>query len=222
MKKRNYYILFTAILIVFILTICGCGKKSAKPDNEPVTNQAMDTDTREGEIPTGETEFSRPSEQECIAITKDLVNTLNRTNQIGAGFIEVDDNTVYEDPDGYVYNLVLDPDIQNPLDLYAHLYDHYTASCINKHWSYLIEKQDGEPEFLTYVAGEDVPEGLYLIQGGKGYYDYSPVDSIQIEQSDDAHFNATVPFEDFGETEYLSLDILYEDGYWKINDFRVQ
>ena len=232
MKKKKTWMLLTAILIVLVLAVCGCGKK--KEDVAPATTEAKQetkTETKEEtkEAAKDETKEAAPvpdqggevvpSDAECQAITMALLDRLQYTTKVGAGAIQIDYDTVYTSPEGYKYHLILEPQIQNFNDIYRLLYDNFTNGCIDARWKYFLDPEGTTP-FIQLVQAPDLPVGLYILDAGTGYMDYSPVDTIEFEHLDDYHFHAIVPFSHFGETFYLDMDIILEDT-WKINGFSV-
>lgn len=235
MKKRKLWFLLTAILIVLVLVVCGCGKK--KEDVQPATTEPKQETKQETKEETkaetkGETETEPVvipddtpsdglSDAQCVQITMTLLDKLQAVTKVGAGAVQIDRDIVYTSPDGYGYNLVTDPKIQSFYDIYQMLYDSFTAGCIEDRWKYLLEPAPGTAPYFIFVQNESVPTGIYILQAGTGYMTYTPTGDIYIEHEDDRHFYATVPFDSFGETLHLDLDIVLEDT-WKINGFHVE
>ena len=233
MRKQKTWFLLTAILIVLVLAVCGCGKKKedatpaateakqeTKTETKEETKEATKEETKDAApVPDQGGEEYSPSDAECQAITMALLDRLQYTTKVGAGAIQIDYDTVYTSPEGYKYHLILEPQIQNFNDIYRLLYDNFTNGCIDARWKYFLDPEGTTP-FIQLVQEDDLPIGLYILDAGTGYMDYSPVDTIEIKHLDDYHFHAIVPFSHFGETFYLDMDIILEET-WKINGFSV-
>ncbi|MBR5930442.1 MAG: hypothetical protein IKZ95_00280 [Lachnospiraceae bacterium] len=226
MKKQKMWGLLTAVLIVLVLAVCGCGNK--KEDTVPATTEAK-TETKEETTTETKEEAPEPnqgaevvpSDAECVQITMTLLDKLQYVTKVGAGAIQVDRDVIYTSPEGYRYFQILEPEIQNFQDIYTLLYDNFTIGCIDNRWKFLYDPE-GQTPFIILVQEEDLPTGLYLLDAGTGYMTYTPTGNITIEHLDEYHFIATVPFEHFGETLHLKMNIIQEDGTWKINGHDVE
>lgn len=237
MKKRKIWLLLTAILIILVLTVCGCGKKkeevkpaptetkqAAKDETKTETKDETKNETKEAQTEEpyddGEEDYG-PTDAQCVQITMTLLNKLQYVTRVGAGAVQKDTSIVYTDPNtGLGYNLVTEPGISSFYDIYQMLYNNFTNGCIDERWIYMIQPAPGTPPFFQLVQDGSVPTGIYIVQAGSGFMDYTPTGDIGIEHLDDRHFIATVPFQSFGETLYLTMDIILEED-WKINGFNV-
>ena len=239
MKNKKTWILFTAILVVLVLAVCGCGKK--KEDVTPATTEANQETKKETKEETkaetkeetkSETkeespepddqggEYYGPSDDECRKLASSLLMELQYTTKVGAGQLAVDRSVVYTGPEGFNYYLVTEARIQSFYDIYMMLYDNFTNSCVDNHWSFMTNTEEGNAPFIIFLQEEDLPTGLYLIDAGHGYMDYTPTGNIEIRHVDDTCFHAIVPFSQFNQNLYLDMEIVLDDS-WKINEFEV-
>lgn len=233
MRRRNVWFILVAVLIVLVLTVCGCGKK--KEEVTPATTEAKEASKDETKTETKEAtkeepaddqdgqDYDGPSEAQCMQITMTLLDKLQQVTIIGAGQVRSDPNVAYEDPEyGFTYYLVTDANVQSFYDIYQMLYNNFTEGCIDARWKYLVEPTPGTAPYYQLVQEDDLPTGIYVNHdAGTGYMTYTPTGDIEIEQLDDRHFYATVPFQAYGETLHLTMDIILEDD-WKINGFSVE
>ena len=237
MKKRKLLFLLTAILIVLVLAVCGCGKKKedvkpAPTETKQAANDETKTETKEEKTDAAteaqteeqyDDEDYGPSDAQCVQITMTLLGKLQNVTRVGAGAVQKDNDTVYYDPEtGFAYNLVTDPNITSFYDIYQMLYSTFTQGCIEDRWLFMIQPSPGNAPYFQFVQDQSVPTGIYIIQAGAGYLDYTPTGDISIEHLDDRHFIATVPFESFNAPQTLIMDVVLEDNDWKINGFHVE
>ena len=236
MRNKKTWILLMAILVVLVLAVCGCGKK--KEDVVPATTEANQETKEETKAETKEETKSEtkeeapvpddqggagyygPSDDECMKLAMSLLNELQYTTKVGAGQLAVDRDTVYVGPEGFKYYLVTEARIQNFHDIYMMLYDNFTNSCVDNHWSFMTNTEDGNAPFIIFLQEDNLPTGLYLIDAGHGYMDYTPTGNIEIRHVDDTCFHAIVPFSQFNQNLYLDMEIVLDDS-WKINEFEV-
>ena len=227
MRNKKTWILLMAILVVLVLAVCGCGKK--KEDVTPATTEAkQETQTETKDETKAETKEEAtepdqgaevvPSDAECMQIAMTLLNTLQYVTKVGAGAIATDRDTVYKYGD-FDYYRVTEPGIDSFNDIFLMLNYNFTLGCIEDRWKFMTDPGDSAP-FMIYVQDEGYPEGMYLINAGTGYFDYTPTGNIQIEHVDENHFHAIVPFNAYNHDLTLDMDIIKED-YWKINGFIV-
>ena len=237
MKKKSIRFLFLAVLLIAALAVGACGKKGADDNTTPAeTKEAVTKDETKTETQTETKEEKTeeatetqggvieesPSATQRVQITMTLIGKLQYVTKVGAGAVQIDHDIVYTDPaTGFGYNLVTDPNIQSFYDIYQMLYGTFTNGCVDARWKFLVEAEPGMAPFFQLVQDESVPTGIYMVQPGSGYLDYTPTGDITTEWLDDHHFTARVPFEQFEQTMYLNLDIILEDD-WKINAFSVE
>lgn len=240
MKRTKIWFVLTAIMLVLVLALCGCGKKK---DQTPATTEAKQeketqTETKKEET-KGETKEDQatepddddasnwddgfdPSYDDCVAITRSLLEELQHVTKVGAGQIQVDDDIEWYDWEtGMNYNLITDPDVTSFNDIYMMLYNTFTDGCIENHWKYMFSPDPGTAPFIRLVQEDDVPVGLYLSEARTGYMNYTPTGDIGIAPIDERHFIATIPFSAYGQTMHLNMDIILEGDVWKINGFEV-
>lgn len=235
MKKRKTWLVLTAVLIILVLAVCGCGKK--KEDATPATTETKQASKDETKAETKEEKPEEKTEEATDApddgndggkaaaqrmqVTMTLLGKLQKVTKVGAGAVQKDADVVYTDSEtGFGYNLVTDPDVQSFYDIYQMLYTTFTEGCIDARWKYMVSPDPGTAPYFIFVQDDNLPTGIYIIQAGTGYMDYTPTGDIEIETVDDRHFTATVPFKAYEHTMYLTMDIILEDD-WRINGFSV-
>ena len=206
MKKTILAIIAALLIVPFVFG--ACGSKDA-PDVPETQEQGG------GEQPT---EGAQINTDELVNVTKLLIDKVGRIQGLSSGATQVDESTVYTDANGYVYNRVTDEGFQNLDDIFGCLYDVFTKEAAQQYFPSLanLDKYTDEPAMYLYINDGSVPEGLYMIQAGKGFVDYTPITDIKIVHATDNEFFAEYDFDNFGGAMTLRVKFVKENDMWKI------
>ena len=186
-----------------------CGSSKDTPDVPETQEQGG------GEQPT---EGAQINTDELVNVTKLLIDKVGRIQGLSSGATQVDESTVYTDANGYVYNRVTDEGFQNLDDIFGCLYDVFTKEAAQQYFPSLanLDKYTDEPAMYLYINDGSAPEGLYMIQAGKGFVDYTPITDIKIVHATDTEFIAEYDFDNFGGAMTLRVKFVKDGDMWKI------
>lgn len=207
MKKTILAIIAALLIVPFVFGACGNSKDA--PDVPETQEQGG------GEQPT---EGAQINTDELVNVTKLLIDKVGRIQGLSSGATQVDESTVYTDANGYVYNRVTDEGFQNLDDIFGCLYDVFTKEAAQQYFPSLanLDKYTDEPAMYLYINDGSAPEGLYMIQAGKGFVDYTPITDIKIVHATDNEFFAEYDFDNFGGAMTLRVKFVKENDMWKI------
>ena len=208
MKKTILAIIAALLIVPFVFG--ACGSKDA-PDVPETQEQGG------GEQPT---EGAQINTDELVNVTKLLIDKVGRIQGLSSGATQVDESTVYTDANGYVYNRVTDEGFQNLDDIFGCLYDVFTKEAAQQYFPSLanLDKYTDEPAMYLYINDGSAPEGLYMIQAGKGFVDYTPITDIKIVHATDNEFFAEYDFDNFGGAMTLRVKFVKDGEMWKIQE----
>ena len=220
MKKSLLVILSALLIVPFVL--CACGQKQETPSTpetkEPVTVAPQPAEPETSEKPSEpEPSKEEANEKDLVEVTKGLMDRVRILQYVDAAALDVDSNTSYTDENGYKYNLVTDPDFQSFGDIINYLTDTFTTSGADKQFPYLVNPDQMTPPAYLYLNDDTVPEGLYMIEAAKGFPVYMIDSDVEILDADDDSFAAEFNYDDFGRTMILHVEIVKEDGAWKVD-----
>ena len=207
MKKTILAIIAALLIVPFVLS--ACSKKQDVPDVPETQEQGGGEQQTEG---------AQINTDELVNVTKLLIDKVGRIQALSSGATQVDENTVYTDANGYVYNRVTDEGFQNLDDIFGCLYDVFTKEAAQQYFPGLanLDKYTDEPAMDLYINDGSAPEGLYMIQAGKGFIDYTPITDIKIVHATDNEFFAEYDFDNFGGAMTLRVKFVKEGDMWKI------
>ena len=207
MKKTILAIIAALLIVPFVLS--ACSKKQDVPDVPETQEQGG------GEQPT---EGAQINTDELVNVTKLLIDKVGRIQGLSSGATQVDESTIYTDANGYVYNRVTDEGFQNLDDIFGCLYDVFTKEAAQQYFPSLanLDKYTDEPAMYLYINDGSAPEGLYMIQAGKGFVDYTPITDIKIVHATDTEFIAEYDFDNFGGAMTLRVKFVKDGDMWKI------
>ena len=207
MKKTILAIIAALLIVPFVFGACGSSKDT--PDVPETQEQGG------GEQPT---EGAQINTDELVNVTKLLIDKVGRIQALSSGATQVDESTVYTDANGYVYNRVTDEGFQNLDDIFGCLYDVFTKDAAQQYFPSLanLDKYTDEPAMYLYINDGSAPEGLYMIQAGKGFVDYTPITDIKIVHATDTEFIAEYDFDNFGGAMTLRVKFVKDGDMWKI------
>ena len=212
MKKKNIVLVIVSVLVL-AFCLCACQKK----DPAPETQKPSEAASTEEKTTAGE-ETPAGTEVDAKAIAKELIGAMNKMDILSSGAISVDSNTTYSEDGVHVYSLVTDPEFQNFGDLSMFLFKHCTQDYLNNTvYGTLINPPEGEiPQYL-YINGEDVPDGLYMVQGGKGFPMYDENAEVTISNLSDSGFTFSFNYDGLFKAEIV-VDVVKDGEDWKINN----
>ena len=207
MKKTILAIIAALLIVPFVLS--ACSKNQDVPDVPETQEQGG------GEQPT---EGAQIDTDELVNVTKLLIDKVGRIQGLSSGATQVDESTIYTDANGYVYNRVTDEGFQNLDDIFGCLYDVFTKEAAQQYFPSLanLDKYTDEPAMYLYINDGSAPEGLYMIQAGKGFVDYTPITDIKIVHATDTEFIAEYDFDNFGGAMTLRVKFVKDGDMWKI------
>ncbi len=213
-----------ALIAVLALGLCACGKEEpVEPESvEPVTKEVTTAaETTVPETITPETDPSVLTDEECMSIAKERIEALNTMNAVESGFLDVDDSLAYTSPEGFTYHKVTDPKFQNFGDLNEFCLENFSKNFYKSTFPTIYDpSSETVPQFL-YLQEDDLPTGLYMIDGGKGYSYYDPEGYMTIRHNEEDFFQIDLDYDNFGETETLDVAFAYENGVWVIDETMV-
>ena len=231
MKKEN----LGFILALMCMLLPACSEVGNTANNETTVKEttvitkeettsaiAEITEAPETEAPVSETttvQSEAPAEtEETIDMTAELYDEASRLmgaldyiDCIGGGNIPKDENDVTE-IDGRQYARVA-AQFENTADLEEFLTSNLSDSLIQSRYSHILGGD--EPYYI------DVDGALYgyVTAKGCGYpwimENDQPV--ITISDVEESSFTAITKFDNFGGESEMKLDIIFIDGFWKIN-----
>ena len=207
MKKTILAVIAALLIVPFVLGACGGGNKT--PDvPETQTQEDVDQPTEGAQVDT----------EELVNTTKFLMGKVGRIQGLSSGATHVDESTIYTDANGYIYNRVADEGFQNLDDIFGCLYDVFTEEAAQQYFPELanLDKYTDTPPMYVYINDGSAPEGLYMIQAGKGFIDYTPITDIKIVHATDSEFFAEYDFDNFGQAMTLRVKFVKEGDMWKI------
>ncbi|MCQ2512325.1 MAG: hypothetical protein MJ092_02945 [Lachnospiraceae bacterium] len=215
------YLLPLSLMLVVVLSLCACScggnsKKEEKETTKQATTTAPETTVPETTVP--ETSSNLPTEEEMTIIAKDLIEACNTIKQLSSCAIEKDTDTTYTSPEGYLYYYVTDSRFQNFGDINEFVDQHFTLSYASEKYPWLAtpDKYDGVPPFL-YLTDPSSLEGLYVIQGGKGFSIFDPESELTFSDVTPDSFTVSLEYNNFGEQARAYIHIVKDNGTWKVN-----
>lgn len=224
MKKTIIAIIAVILIIPFVLGACVTAKireaTSGNGKNDTAVQEQTEKQTEKETESETETESvpEAASAENLVMVVTSLMYSYNRLQFVDAASLDVDEEVVYWDEDGYAYCPVTDPEFQSIGDIWAYLYDTFTTDGANAIFPDLANLGlDDGPYTYIVVDEEDYPKGLYSIQVGNGFSLYSLNGSIQISDKTDTSFTAVCDCEYFGIDTTLTLKVVKDEGKWKIN-----
>ena len=222
MKKRASVLIVLCLALVLTLGLCACGNK--KEDGKETTSQ-VETTNREttaaqettAPVETTAPGYDGPSTEEMTEITSDLVAKLNKLNALASLWVDKDYDTAYVDPEsGFTYLYVTDGDFQSFGDIAYFLDNCATWDFSKNHFPGLADPSSETIPAYIFVQAEGYPKGLYVIDGGRGYTKYDPNANMTFDDVQEDYFVAYIPYDYFGETRTLTLEIVNDGEGWKL------
>ena len=212
MKKK--FLAIAAIAIMIPLVLCACKKEKPVEPTQPATQEAsVEPETK-----------SAPTEDPKAAVVR-LIDNVNTLKYVHGVALDCDYDYVWYDEYGYSYVKVTDPDFQSIGDINAFLFETFTAQGAKEYYPdlALMGQEETYPYSYVIVQGdEDVPDGLYELEAGLGFYIYEIVSDIEISNQTENSFTADFTVEYYGQWVVLTMGVVGEresDGsiVWKVD-----
>lgn len=162
----------------------------------------------------GGMKFVRNNSEKPLAPTipeaKDLRDALRFADRLMSGSaVETDMNAEYKTDDGTIYHKSVDNVYKTTSAVRDYLYDNMTEQYISSHYAYLIDTEN--PKCID-VNGE-----LYIeYRPIGGIYCFEDEDPVVTESENGYSIN--VKNNNYGAEETVVIDVVKEDGKWKINE----
>jgi hypothetical protein len=145
-----------------------------------------------------------------IPEAKDLRDALDFTDKLMCGVgVATDSNTEYTTDDGTVYHKSVDNIYKTTSDIRNYLYHYMTEQFISSNYDYILGTE--HPKCID-IEGELYIE--YRPIGGR--YCFENVDPT-IDKTDNG-YTINIKNNDYGAEETVVIDVVKEDGCWKINE----
>ncbi|MDO4206394.1 MAG: hypothetical protein Q4D15_02240 [Lachnospiraceae bacterium] len=212
MKKK--FLAIAAIAIMIPLVLCACKKEKPVEPTQPATQEAsVEPETK-----------STPTEDPEAAVVR-LIDNVNLLKYVHGVALDCDYDYVWYDENGYAYTMVTDPDFQSIGDIMEYLFDTFTSRGAAEYFPDLaLMGQDDAYYPYSYVmvqGDDDVPYGLYELQGWLGFSIYENVRDITISNQTDNSFTADFTVDYFGDWVTLTMGVVGEESngsfVWKID-----
>lgn len=162
----------------------------------------------------GGMKFVRNNSEKPLAPTipeaKDLRDALTFADRLMSGSaVETDMNAEYKTDNGTIYHKSVDNIFKTTSAVHDYLYQYMTEQFINSRYNYLLESEN--PKCID-VNGELYIE--YRPIGGR--YCFADEDPVVIESENGYSIN--VKNNDYGAEVTVVIDVVKENGNWKINE----
>lgn len=224
--KKNVLILVSTMCMIF--SACSNDGDTQLPEITVITKeeiadiiseessvsmtQAAESKTEAVENETSaDTEITIDMTDELASEASRLMGALDYIDSIGGGNIPKDENDIIE-MDGRQYARVC-AQFENTADLEQYMTENLSDELIQNRYSQILGTE--QPYYI------DIDGALYgyVTAKGCGYSwiteDGNPV--ISIEDKKDDSFTAVTKFDNFGGESEMKLNIVFTDGFWKIN-----
>lgn len=212
--------------VCLILTSCSAvNEKPAETSGEATTAAVSEAETTENsqaaeqtgilESVPNETEAPTDDEiigdDELVSTARQLLGALNYIDQIGGGNIPRDDENAI-DVDGRQFAKV-SAQFTDTADLDEYMRSYFTDSLIESRYSGII---GGDEPYYIDIDGELYG---YVTAKGCGFQwimeDGEPV--VELKDSADDNYTITTKFDDYGAETEMEVNIVKDNGCWKIN-----
>lgn len=212
--------------VCLILTSCSAvNDKPAETSGETTTLAVSEAETAENigtmeqtgvsESVPDETEAATDDEiiedDELVSAARQLLGALNYIDRIGGGNIPRDDENAI-DVDGRQFAKV-SAQFTDTADLDEYMRSYLTDSLINSRYSGIL---GGDEPYYIDIDGELYG---YVTAKGCGFQwimeDGEPV--VELKDSADDNYTITTKFDDYGAETEMEVNIVKDNGCWKIN-----
>lgn len=200
--------LTTSSNIYTTLTQSSYSESQTEPETAVQTTVTESTTLTAAVVTTTEAHISNT---ECSKYADKLLIALNYIDRIGGGNVTFDMDTAFTDESGNTFAKVIDTQFSNTDDLRNYIESHLTETMINKRYIEILYVDD--PRYID-VNGE-----LYgkVAPKGSGFNFLNK--NREISNITDTSFTLYAEFEWYGSTKLMVINIIYDNGEWKIDSF---
>lgn len=220
MKRKT---IIALLLMCMLMSACADNRDTKLPEESVITKEEMtdimtessatlQTEDAETQNSIGENASGTETDmtEELTAEASRLMGALDYIDCIGGGNIPKDENDIVE-VDGIQYAKVY-AQFENTSDLEEFLTENLSDSIIQSRYSNIL---GGEQPYYIDIDGALYG---YVTAKGCGYpwikENGEPV--ISVTNVSDSSFTAVTKFDNYGGECEMKIDIVFEDGFWKI------
>ena len=148
-------------------------------------------------------------ESAYIARAKELLTALNDIEWLGGSFVDFDKSTAFTDENGNEFAQVVKSIFVSTATVREFMQKNLTDKMIAKRYSGIIGTDD--PRYIDYKG---VLYGKTSARGcGFAWADKTP----EIKNIKDTSFDIVAEYDNYGATDYMTLNVILNDGIWKID-----
>ena len=151
---------------------------------------------------------------EYAAAAKTLFGALNYIDQIGSGNLPKDEtDTIQTTKSGVTYERVTKTQFSSTADLKAYLTASLTQKMIDSRYAAIL----GTDKPLYIDANGGLYGRQYATSGGFTWID---PEQVTISNATDSSFTASMRYDNFGVADTLTVQIVLDNGLWKIDSMQ--
>lgn len=175
------------------------------------------SDTAETTEPAAETTTvpeAGADTSEYAAAAKTLFGALNYIDQIGSGNLPKDEtDTIQTKKSGVTYERVTKTQFSSTADLKAYMTASLTQKMIDSRYAAIL----GTDQPLYIDANGGLYGRQYATSGGFTWID---PEQVTISNATDSSFTASMQYDNFGAADTLTVQIVLDNGLWKIDSMQ--
>ena len=138
-----------------------------------------------------------------------LMGALDYIDKIGGGNISLDTSASFTDSNGNEFAPVVKTQFSTTSDLRSFMESSLTKKFINYRYSGILDTDD--PSYIDYKGK------LYGKVTAKGCGFEWTSKTPEIKNITDTSFDIIAEYDNYGTTDYMTLNVVLENGLWKIN-----
>lgn len=151
---------------------------------------------------------------EYAAAAKTLFGALNYIDQIGSGNLPKDEtDTIQTTKSGVTYERVIKTQFSSTADLKAYMTASLTQKMIDSRYAAIL----GTDQPLYIDANGGLYGRQYATSGGFTWID---PEQVTISNATDSSFTASMQYDNFGAADTLTVQIVLDNGLWKIDSMQ--
>lgn len=151
---------------------------------------------------------------EYAAAAKTLFGALNYIDQIGSGNLPKDEtDTIQTTKSGVTYERVTKTQFSSTADLKAYMTASLTQKMIDSRYAAIL----GTNKPLYIDANGGLYGRQYATSGGFTWID---PEQVTISNATDSSFTASMQYDNFGAADTLTVQIVLDNGLWKIDSMQ--
>lgn len=172
-------------------------------ENEPDTEVEIVSDNKNNNSAIAD------SSQEYMDTAYELTGALDYIDKIGASNMLFDESSVYTDESGNTFAKVTGTQFSDTYDLREYMESYLTDLFLNDRYSGILGTDNP-----TYIDVDGMLYGKTDAKGGGFSWTDTP---LKIENVTDSSFNILAEYDNYGASETMSIEVVMDDGCWKIN-----